>query len=75
VVDDLIDQHLPGYLGVASYGFAILLRPLIRGYRRRRHRSWLLVCPAGLDPRLSGPDLLLRWRMNALDREHGVDEE
>jgi hypothetical protein len=38
---------------LASYGFGILLRPLISGYRSGRNRSGLLVCPAGIDPRLS----------------------
>ena len=45
---------------LASYGFGILLRPLISGIEVGGTESGLLVCPAGVDPRVSCPDLLLR---------------
>jgi hypothetical protein len=59
---------------LASYGFGILLRPLISGIAGGRHRSGLLVCPAGIDPRLPCPDLLLRMAYEQARQEHGVDE-
>ena len=60
---------------LASYGFAILLRPLISGIAVGGTDLGFWFAQQGSILVFLGLIVFYAWRMNKLDKEHGVDEE
>jgi putative solute:sodium symporter small subunit len=60
---------------LASFGFAILLRPLISGIAVGGTDLGFWFAQQGSILVFLVLIFFYAWRMNALDREHGVDEE
>ena len=60
---------------LASFGFAILLRPLIAGIAVGGTDLGFWFAQQGSILVFLVLIFFYAWRMNALDREHGVDED
>lgn len=60
---------------LASYGFAILLRPLISGIAVGGTDLGFWFAQQGSILVFLGLIFFYAWRMNAIDKEHGVDEQ
>ena len=60
---------------VVSFGFGILLRPLLAGISVGGTDLGFWFAQQGSILVFLGLIFFYAWRMNALDREHGVDEE
>jgi putative solute:sodium symporter small subunit len=60
---------------ICSYGFAILLRPLLAGIAVGGTDLGFWFAQQGSILVFLVLIFFYAWRMNALDREHGVDEE
>ncbi|MBV6658211.1 MAG: DUF4212 domain-containing protein [Devosiaceae bacterium] len=60
---------------LASFGFAILLRPLVAGIEVGGTDLGFWFAQQGSILVFLVLIFFYAWRMNAIDREHGVDEE
>ena len=60
---------------LVSYGFAILLRPMLAGIPVGGTDLGFWFAQQGSILVFLGLIFFYAWRMNQLDREHGVDEE
>ncbi|WP_350334569.1 DUF4212 domain-containing protein [Coralliovum pocilloporae] len=61
--------------GVVSFGFGILLRPLLSGITVGGTDLGFWFAQQGSILVFLALIFFYAWRMNKLDREHGVDEE
>lgn len=60
---------------IASFGFGILLRPLLSGIAVGGTDLGFWFAQQGSILVFLGLIFFYAWRMNKLDREHGVDEQ
>ncbi len=60
---------------LASFGFGILLRPLLSGIKVGGTDLGFWFAQQGSILVFLALIFFYAWRMNALDREHGVDEQ